>query len=1611
MLSDKIKSQIESARLKLLDLTNRNPLLNFHESKRRTIRVIDELPREIYNILVIEEKSMRFKPSIYIKPNDDSILELGNVFGGDDDSGGLSDSDQSILWQTPDLQDSPESKYTDLFLQTNLDSRSLQKRLFYIYKQSQSFIEEQGFVALFLAMGFLKWTEDDKSNVEHRAPLILTPVELLRETTQSAFRLHWTGEDIITNISLQSRLFDFGIKVPEFIMPEEKKGIVKYFESIQRAISQKKDWAVLGDISLGFFNFNKFIMYKDLDLSAWSEEDSPQEHPLLNAILNPDPSEQPQDTFEEHDIDLKLKALDSYHIMDADPSQMAVIENAKNGHNLVVEGPPGTGKSQTIANIIAELMGMGKSILFVSEKMAALEVVKGRLDNADLGDFCLELHSRKSRKKEVLKELERSMHNSILSNQSYENEFKKLEKLKIYLNDYARSLRLPIGKINKSPYELFNIKEIARKFFEKEEQSIPYFKIENIAQRGNDDFIEAVDALENLEKIVSIAWPIKNSPWYGCDPAPITPKDEIDIKSLVEECISSIDMLKSLFGKLTNLCGLKELIALGEIDTLLCAAKVMAMAPKCDANILLSENWNEPNEGARELYEKIKEYREISGDLSQRMKHEALKQNLPEIYQALSSYSRNILRMFSPRYRKYKNKCKSLYKGTAPKKYLDILSDFNIACKAWKTREYIQKSKKEGESLFGSFWNAENSDLEVLSSFSKWVIPYRKMLKNGNLSRISADFVSHGIDGQEVDNISRAADKAYMQFSMNFESLLSRLNADSTAILGGAFNNVGIEDIRRLLFRWQQDIGKLQIWSQYIRHKNACQDSIARGVIDLLEDEKLRSDQLIKAFQANFADQLLAVAFTERPSLNDFMPAFHESRIKNFMEIDKNIIDLNRRRLAYKIQKERPQLYSNASQHSELGILQSEFNRKRGHMPIRKLISTTGQLLQKIKPCFMLSPISIAQFLDPNSLRFDVIIFDEASQVKPEDALGAFLRGNQAIVIGDTKQLPPTSFFDYVVESDENNEDNYLANLSDMESILHQCKRVFYTQLLKWHYRSRHESLIAVSNHEFYDSKLLIYPSPMESAKELGLKHLFLAESIYDRGKSSTNRIEAKAIAKAAIAHFREYPDKSLGVGTFNIKQQQAILEEIELQLKFNQEMEEYFSPSNPEHFFVKNLETIQGDERDVIFISVGFGYDSNGKISLNFGPLNYDGGERRLNVLITRAREKCVVYSNFHGTDLPDDAKTAFGVRALRTFLEFAENKRFVESSLGLQDSDSPFEDSVFEFIRDNGYVVNRQVGCAGFRVDLGIVDPEHQGQYILGIECDGYKYHSSPVARDRDRLRQQLLENRGWKIYRIWSTDWYRNTQVCRENLLRAIKRAIRNGKTRQNSNICSIQKANSEIPSERSLNQEISEDDNLFDKTMDIQIPISEYKLYRSLEIPIILNLNRGDYNDWGNSRQDWNSIIAVLNEIVKYEGPIHQEELVRRLTSIAGYRRIGRKINEIFIGAIRKAVKNGWIKINGPFIWENNKTEVVPRMRVQPELKNIDLICDEEITATIIHVIKCQYSTGRDDLINQTARTLGLQRTTNPIFERISKIIDCSIKNATLKRLPGDMIDIA
>ena len=1109
-------------------------------------------------------------------------------------------------------------------------------------------------------------------------------------------------------------------------------------------------------------------MYNDLNPESWQDDVDLTKKELIQAIFNPSKNVY-EDTFEEEDVDEKLHYNTMYQVLDADSSQIAAIENVKAGHNLVVEGPPGTGKSQTIVNLIAELIAEGKTVLFVSEKMAALEVVKSRLDSVGLGKFVLELHSHKTRRKQLLKNLKKSTNVRATRDLKLDQTLRKLENLRNQLDEYAEIIHRPTANVNLSPFELYGMKESSEDYFARQSRLLPLIRFNNAEDLTMKDLDDIIISLENLAELYSTI--SKNNPWSYCNPKSLLPADLREIEMLIRDSLESLNDFRYEMNIIYEVYGIKIPNTLKEYEDSITALNILnsESADLVDSSILLNKNWYNNPKKSLELIKLLQHYQHASGVFN-KFSDYLLVADLDTIIYDLEKESNKKFRLFGGN--THKEELYKLYNGNVPSDR-EALSDLIKVRKHIKIRQTLKDNEELGRAYFGDLWS-ENANINDLKQVANWMNKFTYLISNGTFSQNTVKMLSNDLFQPNIDSgIEEYVEKGN-RFYENLKKLESKLNPRSKIIFKRETEDVPFDKWEIQLNKWKGQLSSLHLWSQYSNTKKACMNTSASLFIKTIEKRNIKKDDVKPLVLGNFADSLLNIVFNENDTLATFIGELHENRIKEFKDLDRKIINLNRKRIFNKLNSQIPKIYG-ATNDPEAKILAGEFTRKSGHLPVRTLLEKAGGTIKKIKPVFMMSPLSIAQYLDPTNpkLQFDVVIFDEASQVKPEDALGAFMRGKTAVVMGDTQQLPPTSFFDQMTDSESGEE---LATALDMESILHLCKLSFPVKMLKWHYRSRHESLINISNREFYDNELLVYPSPSHNDSELGLKFHYNPNTAYHRGEGSANPLEAKDVVKEIFKHFEKYGDKkSLGVGTFSVAQKNAILEELEIERKAHPEFEPLFSDKREERFFVKNLETIQGDERDVILISVGYGYDTEGKMSLNFGPLNQDGGERRLNVLITRAREKCVVFTNFRAHDIHLTANPPFGVKSLQSFLEYAENLSLNQAIHDDDYDEAPFEDAIYNFISENGYAVDKKVGCAGFRVDLAIIDPDNPGKYILGIQCDGHNYASSKVARDRDRLREQVLNGLGWNIYHIWSTDWYRNRDLARAKLLETIESTI--------------------------------------------------------------------------------------------------------------------------------------------------------------------------------------------------------------------------------------------
>jgi hypothetical protein len=724
----------------------------------------------------------------------------------------------------------------------------------------------------------------------------------------------------------------------------------------------------------------------------------------------------------------------------------------------------------------------------------------------------------------------------------------------------------------------------------------------------------------------------------------------------------------------------------------------------------------------------------------------------------------------------------------------------------------------------------------------------------------------------------------------------------------------------------EQNLGRYGEWTQLSNHF----DELTRVGLGQLATE---IDSGALAPEAAVDEFLYATAEARWSHAREILPELDDLPHLNRHQLVEAFSDLDRARMR-DVQvliraKHLEQLPKGAV--GEMGFIRGQIAKTRGHLSIRKTIGAASAMVRRIKPVLLMSPISIAQFLPPGSITFDMLVIDEASQVRPEDALGAVARAKQIVVVGDQKQLPPTSFFDRLTDNVDDEEEFEseegiipgAAKATEMESILTLCEaRGRIPRMLEWHYRSRDPSLIRVSNAEFYGDRLVLPPSPLQLDDNYGLKFsrvpgVYSSKSL-GGGRPGTNRIEAEAVTKALATHARNWPALSMGVVAFSKAQSDMVTEVLEVARRHDPVLDSFLRTGKAEDVFVKNIENVQGDERDVILITVGYGpHEANGRLhSVNFGPVNTDGGERRLNVLISRARVRCEVFASFDPSDIDLTRTTHDGPRILKRFLEFAKSGHF-DQPLGTgQEADSPFEEDVGRAITALGYPADPQVGSAGFRIDLGVRHPERTGQYILAVECDGATWHRALWARERDRMRQQVLEGLGWRFHRIWSTDWFQR----RDQEIARLRAALEDAKNYAIEGV-TVPGAN-RSDAARDETQAGLETVTVDDDSGAMLASSLKASAYQKATFQIQAKMEPHEVP----VRQ----LAEIVVKIVGIEGPIHSEEVARRISTVFAKGRTGARIQAVTNSALALTKRQRQLLAEGSF-WMTADQKANPPVR--------------------------------------------------------------------------------
>ncbi|MBI0583061.1 MAG: DUF4011 domain-containing protein [Methanomassiliicoccus sp.] len=1305
LLEDPVDVRIERWRKNLVDTSLRNRLLDVKESRLGCLRLMEPPSQTIFRTLVEAKGSFE----VEVGPNGSASCAT-RAGPGAPAPAGKGRGDRSLML---------------------------------IRTKAREAKREQGINVLFLTLGVLEWSSEGTQGQKVRSPLLLIPVDLARAGPLDPYVLRASGE-VTVNPTLAHKLrSELSLSLPP--MPEGPLDVAAYLEQVRRSFL-RLGWEAADASYLGLFKFPKMCMYDELG----QHREVAAGHPVIRALSG---------EAVEHDVIAPLLpgAGVDYQVLDADSSQQEAISMAVSGSSFVLQGPPGTGKSQTIANIIAEVVSRGRTVLFVSEKMAALEVVKKRLDARGLGDYCLEIHDHDARRQDVVDELSRCL-SATAGSEPLASEQEELDRARSHLDEYMGALHQVRDGLGISYRELLSELTALRAAPE-----LP-MGFPNLERLGWKDLAPLHPLVRDVERYAPLLASDAVHPWSDCleDSWKLSAQTEIahQLSGLKMNAGRLRETLEGFCKDLDvemppHLKGVNDLIEHIRAVNLTAYPEEKWLASDPTPLLTLLDDTKAAYLGLGDRIAWLRQgYREDVLALDLHAMHGRFQ----------NDYKGKLKRLFSINYRRDMGALRSLYRGQRKLKFEPAREDLEEIIQISDQVTELHALEGECGERLGKHFQGENTDWEKVRAAINWTKAYFDHYgtpRSPGIVRLLCSGPDELVGLKtKVDGLQDAA--------MRMEGSLSPLSArfDMGRLTAGrTVHEVPFEDIANWAQEHMDTMPRFQEWTEVQRVRKEARE---RGLGDLLVLSSQGTlpasglwDGVRKRYLALWHDLILS----RDRRLRDFDREAHERTIERFAELDRCHIDRAGARAKVVLDARRRELCDLASPElgSGLWVLKHEVSRKRNLRPVRELFSQAIEPIQALKPCLLMSPLSVSTFLDPSRVRFDLTIFDEASQVRPEDAIGSIMRAKQVIVVGDGKQLPPTDFFREVNDEDE--------SVPDLESILDESSSALPQRMLRWHYRSRQESLIAFSNRRFYGGRLVTFPSATTDHDGLGVAFVHVPDGVYDRSRTRKNVREAEVVAEMVVEHLTGSTGGSLGVVAFSEPQQMAIIEELEKHVARRPSLGRLLSDEGEEGFFVKNLENVQGDERDVMIFSVGYGRDAQGKMYQNFGPLNKAGGERRLNVAITRARMHIKLVSSM----LPEDVEaTTAGTAALREYMAYARSADHEDAGAAKGGRTDGLQSDVRAWLESRGLVVEEQVGRSEARVDLAVADRNRPGNHVLGILLDGPSYLRAGAARDRERLRVDVLTGLGWSIHRLWSQEWIRDRDREGERALAALDRA---------------------------------------------------------------------------------------------------------------------------------------------------------------------------------------------------------------------------------------------
>jgi len=1529
---------------KLLDLSLRNTLLNMRFGKKNLMLISSNIGK-IEDILAGgEEFKVMARPAEFKSENEDF----------DDVNVTLKPGSQS---ETFILKEIEAKRLHSLY--SDSENEAALKQL---YRDSKRSLEENGANTLYLAIGVLRWYETDKAETPRYAPILLLPIEIVRRSSASGYIIRGRDEDVIANITLAEMLrqnFGLNMGLPD-PLPTDESGVdvPMILAIVRKAIMSMSRWDVEEKAVIGNFSFNKFVMWNDIH----SHADLLANNKMVNSLINGKLTYSQENTAKTAEqMDREYTPAQMLLPVSCDSSQLEAVEAAASGNSFIMFGPPGTGKSQTITNIIANALYRGKRVLFVAQKSAALDVVRTRLDKLGLGPFTLDVFSNKANKSDVLSQLNDCVEVTRYKEPAdFASDAQRLMELRNELNGMMDSTHKPLP-CGLSLFDAIN-QYVAMGDAVEGEVAFPF----GLAGTASKDMVALwMDIVNEASVIAKTCGNPAENPLRALN---FTEFDQNLRANIEKACSQSCDNLSKL-EQAINSCN--EFLKVSDINTPERLAQfiniVMRISEIKQMNAVAASFSD--NDGKADLYFTCLQH----GKSAAEKKLKILKIYKPEVFardwtedsktwnEAADKFfiSRWLTRRGVEKNLKQYLKSGEVHAESDLKSLMDYQGEMQLA----NTYAVINDMMADMPGETVDDWTAREN-------FLRGIIEIDDMLR-----KLANDPMAYNETKRAFSGLFAQGFRSYQDFyAPRFQSAAqvyqaTQADADTLYNIAGlakdalADNGATVPARRaNLLSGIAQNLDGLKDWYLYLNVRRKAEANSMTFAMEYLDKTDAEPENWNAIFKKSLYKAVCDHVFAIDENAKLFKGEIFDDKVKRYRELNDKYMELAKAELYAIMASRAPNFSTEASKNSEPGILMKNIRSNGRGTSIRKIFDSIPNLLPRLCPCMLMSPMSVAQYLTlTDKPQFDITIFDEASQMPTSDAVGSIARSENVVITGDPKQMPPTSFF----SSSQTDEEN--IEVEDLESILDDALALnFSSKNLLFHYRSKHESLITFSNHEYYDNSLLTFPSPDNRISKVTFEKV---DGYYDKGKTRRNPAEAKAVVDEIERRLSdpELAKRSIGVVTFSIVQQQLIDDMITELFTKKPELET-IANNGEEPLFCKNLENVQGDERDVILFSVGYGPDENGKVSMNFGPLNQKGGERRLNVAVSRARYEMNIFSTLTADMIDTNRTSAVGVEGLKKFLAFAQHGTSAIKGNSSNTGNEISKDLAKE-LKAMGYDCDVQVGCSGFKIDVAVCDPNDKNRYVLAILTDSNDPARIKTARDREICQPSVLKMLGWKVMKVWSIDWLNNKDAVLDKVAEAIENA------KNPSSEPEPEKKKIEIQME-----EVSPDvqtSGLFTNPNAIQ-----KQVYQPVEIPQYGN-GAGDFTNAKNAA----NIRMQIEQVIEAEAPILADYLMKRVLGAWGISRVSNAVAQAYNQAIGN-IDAITTSENGDLVfWKADQIPANYKVFRTDDTRECNEIPPVEYQNAIKYVLQTEMALPFEDLKKAASKHLGFARMGDKVLKNI------------------------